>query len=278
MHATAATPPSSDDIERRYTLARQLAREAGDYAHAYFRRLDTLTVESKGTQDEVSIADRDTEAFIRTRIAGAFPDDGILGEEGGDDRAGKRIIWVIDPIDGTACFVNAMYTWCVSIAVVVDGVPTIGAVYDPNAGELFHGVSGAFAGVSQGAWVDDRPAKVKDVTDFRGGVLGVGFSHRSKPDEFTPFLHAVLSDGGMFYRNGSGALMLCYVAAGRLIGYYEPHINSWDCIAAVAIIEAAGGRCNRFLANDGMTRGNPIVAAGPSLYDRVVTATGKAIA
>jgi len=266
------------DIAARYVFAQQLAREAGDFAHAYFRRLDELTVESKGTQDEVSIADRETEAFIRKRIVSAFPDDGILGEEGGDDRDGKSVIWVIDPIDGTACFVNAMYTWCVSIAVVVDGVPTIGAVYDPNAQELFHGVSGAFPDVSKGAFVNDRTIRVKDVADFKGGVLGVGFSHRSQPIEFTPFLQTVLEQGGMFYRNGSGALMLCYVAAGRLIGYYEPHINSWDCIAAVAIIEAAGGRCNRFLANDGMAKGNPIVAAGVSLFPTLVRVTGKQIA
>jgi myo-inositol-1(or 4)-monophosphatase len=70
--------------------------------------------------------------------------------------------------------------------------------------------------------------------------------------------------------------MLCYVAAGRLIGYYEPHINSWDCIAAVAIIQAAGGRCNDFLANDGMTEGNAIVAAGKTLYPQLVGLTGQA--
>ncbi|MBL8310033.1 MAG: inositol monophosphatase [Burkholderiales bacterium] len=277
MTAAAAAPITVEAIAARYRAAQQLAREAGEHASAYFRRLETLTVESKGTQDEVSIADRDTEAFIRARIAATFPDDGVLGEEGGDDRAGKRLVWVIDPIDGTACFVNAMYTWCVSIAVVVDGTPTIGAVYDPNAGELFHAVSGAYAAVSGGAWVNDRPARVKAVPDFRGGVLGVGFSHRSKPDEFTPFLHALLTNGGMFYRNGSGALMLCYVAAGRLIGYYEPHINSWDCVAAIAIIQAAGGRCNDFLAHDGMTRGNPIVAASHALYPTLVAATGKQI-
>jgi len=266
---------TTESIRARYTFSQNLAREAGALAHGYFARLDQLVVESKGVQDEVSIADRETEVFIRARIAEAFPDDGILGEEGGDDRNGKSVIWVIDPIDGTACFVNAMYTWCVSIAVVVDGVPTIGAVYDPNAKELFHGVAGVHAGVSAGAWVNDKPARVKDVVDFKGGVLGAGFSHRSKPGEFTPFLHTLLEQGGMFYRNGSGALMLCYVAAGRLIGYYEPHINSWDCIAAVAIIQAAGGQCNDFLANDGMIKGNAILAAGKTLYPKLAAITGR---
>ena len=258
-------------LQARYLFAQQLARDAGALAHRYFQNLDQIVVESKGTQDEVSIADRETEVFIRAKIAEAFPDDGILGEEGGDDRDGKSIIWVIDPIDGTACFVNNMFSWCVSIAVAVDGVPTIGAVFDPNANEFFHAMRG------QKAFVNDQPIHVKEVADFKGGVLGVGFSHRSQPEEFTPFMHTLLSSGGMFIRNGSGALMLCYVAAGRLIGYYEPHINSWDCLAAITIVEAAGGRCNDFLANDGMSKGNPILAAGKTLYPVLVAATGRDI-
>ena len=258
-------------VQARYLFAKKLARSAGEFAHNYFKNRDKLVVESKGTQDEVSIADRETEVFLRARIVDAFPDDGILGEEGGDATGGKAIIWVLDPIDGTACFVNGMFSWCISIAVVVDGVPSIGVVFDPNANELFQAVIGG------AAFVNDQRIHVKDVADFKGGVLGVGFSHRSQPEEFTPFMHTLLSSGGMFIRNGSGALMLCYVAAGRLIGYYEPHINSWDCLAAIVIVEAAGGRCNDFLAHNGMHKGNPILAAGKTLYPTLVSATGKTI-
>ena len=254
-------------IQARYAFAQTLARQAGALAHSYFKNRDQLVVESKGTQDEVSIADRETEVFLRARILEAFPDDGILGEEGGDQSDGKAIIWVLDPIDGTACFVNGMFSWCISIAVVVDGVASIGVVFDPNANELFHAVLGGAASVN------DTPIHVKEVADFKSGVLGVGFSHRSEPEEFTPFMYALLASGGMFIRNGSGALMLCYVAAGRLIGYYEPHINSWDCLAAIVIVEAAGGRCNNFLANNGLTHGNPILAAGNRLYPMLVSIT-----
>ena len=260
---------TTEPIQSRYAFAQTLAREAGALAHHYFQNRDQLIVLSKGVQDEVSIADRETEIFLRAKILAAFPDDGILGEEGGDDTNGKPIIWVLDPIDGTACFVNGMFSWCVSIAVVVDGVPSIGVVFDPNANELFHAV------VGDAAYVNNQPIHVKDVADFKGGVLGVGFSHRSQPEEFAPFMHTLLSNGGMFIRNGSGALMLCYVAAGRLIGYYEPHINSWDCLAAIVIVEAAGGRCNDFLADNGLTQGNPIFAAGKPLYPLLLLATGK---
>ncbi len=265
----------AEAVAARYQFARTLACSAGKLAHNYFKHREQLVVESKGTQDEVSNADRETELFLRARILEAFPDDGILGEEGGDDSNGKPIIWVLDPIDGTACFVNGMFSWCVSIAVVVDGVPSIGVVFDPNANELFHALSHKFGGGA--ACVNDNPIRVKDVADFKGGVLGVGFSHRSQPNEFTPFMHALLCSGGMFIRNGSGALMLCYVAAGRLIGYYEPHINSWDCLAAIVIVEAAGGRCNDFLAGDGLTNGNRILAAGETLYPKLEAITDSSI-
>jgi myo-inositol-1(or 4)-monophosphatase len=84
---------------------------------------------------------------------------------------------------------------------------------------------------------------------------------------FVPFLDTVLNDGGMFIRNGSGALMIAYVAAGRLIGYFEPHINSWDCLAGIVLVVEAGGISNAFLANNGLEKGNPILVAGPAVYD-----------
>ena len=73
----------------------------------------------------------------------------------------------------------------------------------------------------------------------------------------------LLRAGGMFLRNGSGALGLCHVACGRLLGYVEPHINSWDCLGAVGVLNAAGARVSDFLAGDGLLRGNPIVAGPP---------------
>ena len=92
-------------------------------------------------------------------------------------------------------------------------------------------------------------------------MMGLGVSQRVKPETFTPVLHQVLLDGGMFVRNGSGALMLAYVAAGRLIGYFEPHINAWDTAAGIILINEAGGKTNDFLQNNGLINGNYILAA-----------------
>jgi myo-inositol-1(or 4)-monophosphatase len=256
----------SDAARERYALAREVAREVGALALGMFRRRDQLVVESKGLQDMVSAADRDIEALIRARVRARFPDDGFLGEEGGLDRRDARFLWVIDPIDGTACFVSGMHAWCLSIGVLHDGVPVIGVVHDPNSDEMFHALRG------EGAFVNRAPITASAAADLSEGVLGVGFSHRVPPGAFVPFLQRTLEQGGMFVRNGSGALMLAYVAAGRLIGYYEPHINAWDCVAGIVLVTEAGGTVNDFLAGNGLLEGNPIVAAGAALYEPLLRA------
>ena len=96
--------------------------------------------------------------------------------------------------------------------------------------------------------------------------MSVGYSSRIGPDDILPVLDRLLRQGGMFFRNGSAALSLCYVACGRLLGYIEPHINSWDCLGALAVIESAGGRSNYRLTDDTLLRGSRIVAGPPAVY------------
>lgn len=253
-----------NEMQARYQLAQAVARRAGEKALEMFRQRDRLVIESKGLQDMVSAADRDTELLIRAEVQASFAEDGFLGEEGGLERPDARFLWVIDPIDGTACFVNGMNAWCLSIGVLCDGKPVIGVVYDPNSDEMFHALEG------HGAFVNAMPLKATGAAALSEGVLGVGFSHRVPVSAFVPFLSRILSDGGMFIRNGSGALMLAYVAAGRLIGYYEPHINAWDCLAGIVLVREAGGIVNDFLAGEGLLQGNPIIAAGEKLYETLV--------
>lgn len=286
LDEAVATMPT-DVLDARYRLAQDIAREAGLAALAMFRARDTLEVEYKGVQDVVSIADREVERIVRERIAATFPDDAFLGEESA--AAGRlpspaRVVWVVDPIDGTACFLHGMYAWCISIGVLIDGEPAIGAIYDPNADELFHGARGrgAYAVTAEPASADapriadaggdasvarkSVPLRVADARSPAQGVLGVGVSHRVARAPFLAFVDQWLARGGMFVRIGSGALMMAYTAAGRLIGYYEPHIHAWDCLAGIVLVEEAGGHTNAFLAGNGLIGGNPIVAAGSGLF------------
>jgi len=252
-------------LQERYAFVQGLAREAGRLAYDYYNRRAELAIESKGLQDIVSIADKRVEELIRSRLEEHFPEDGFLGEETGASAGGKpgQAIWVVDPIDGTACFLGGMPTWCVSIALVLDGETEIGVIHDPNVDELYAALRGA------GTWLNGRRQPVPPATSLKDGLFGTGFSHRSPPQDIVPFIDALLREGGMFLRNGSGALMLAYVAIGRLVGYYEPHINSWDCLAALLLVREAGGWTCDFLADDGLTRGNVCAAAAPGVAEEV---------
>ena len=245
----------------RYDFALSLIGEAGELAKSYFDNRGDLNIKSKGQQDMASEADLDTELLIRDRLSTHFPEDAFLGEETGlSASAPGQGIWVVDPIDGTQPFISGMSSWCVSVAFVRDNELQFGMVHAPARGELFAGGT-TMPATLNGVELPPNPARsVKD------GIVGVGYSPRVTADDFLPAFGRLLRAGGMFYRDGSGALALCYVAAGRLIGYIEPHINSWDCLGAVAVIRASGQTTNDFLADDGLTRGNWLVAGNAPVY------------
>ena len=251
----------SSSINERFDFGLDLIQQAGELALSYFRRLDTLLVHSKGPQDMASEADLNTELLIRDRLKEKFPEDAFLGEETGrTDFAPGQGIWVVDPIDGTQPFISGLTGWCVSIAFVLNEILEIGLVFSPARGELFAGNRG------RGATLNGKAIRVSEATRLTDGIVGVGYSPRVRPEEFLALFSRLLDQGAMFYRDGSGALALCYVAGGRLIGYVEPHINSWDCLGALAVIQAAGGTISDFLSNDGLWKGNRLVAGPAALY------------
>ncbi|WP_137929315.1 inositol monophosphatase family protein [Mesorhizobium comanense] len=251
----------TQSLKDRYDFALALIREAGDLAHGYFRDRDALTIKSKGLQDMASEADLNTELLIKERLNTSFPQDAFLGEETGISAfAADQGIWVVDPIDGTQPFISGMSSWCVSIAFVRGGELQFGMVYAPARDELFSG-GVEFPATLNGVGVQRHPGRT-----IKDGIVGVGYSPRVTPGEFLPIFERFLNNGGMFYRDGSGALTLCYVACGRLLGYIEPHINSWDCLGAIAVIRAAGLQTNDFLANDGLNKGNRVLAGNETIY------------
>jgi myo-inositol-1(or 4)-monophosphatase len=255
----------------RYDVARQLVLDAGEVAAGYFARVSELQVHSKGVQDVVTEADVEVELLIKGRLAQAFPEDAFLGEEtGASDLAGAEGVWVVDPIDGTQPFVSGMTGWCVSVAYVRAGRLEFGFVNNPPLGELFEG------GTDRPATLNGRPIAPHTGSSVTDGIVSVGYSPRVGPDQILPVLERLLRAGGTYFRNGSGALSLCYVACGRLLGYVEPHINSWDCLGAIAVIRAAGGRTNDFLVGPALLEGNRVVAGPPAVYDALDTILGPA--
>jgi len=247
-------------IADRYDFATTLIGEAGALSLGYFRDQASLDIASKGLQDMASQADLETEQLIRGRVAESYPDDAFFGEEtGGIAPAPGQGVWVVDPIDGTANFVNAIPMWCVSMAFVVDGVIEFGLVLDPVHDELFAARRG------HGATLNRQPIRPDDTTSLAVGRFAIGFSHRSQPHQVSDVFHALLECGGMYANVAAGALGLTYVACGRTIGYYEPHINSWDCYGAIAVLREAGAWVCDAEAGDGLTAGCEIIATAPGV-------------
>ena len=252
---------ATDELAERFVFGSALIEEAAALALSFYRRLDTLTVERKGTQDLISEADVEVEKLIRERLAARFPGDAFFGEESGlSDVAGARDIWVIDPIDGTQPFLCGLSSWCVSIGHARDGVLEMGFLAAPARDEVFTGW------VGHGATLNGKPIAVSSSTRLDDGLLSIGMSPRISADQIVPMFDALLRQGVVYYREGSGALSLAYVAAGRLIGYIEAHLNSWDGAAGVALVQAAGGRVNAWFSPDSLLMGGPIAAAPPALY------------
>lgn len=255
----------SDSDLRRLDFAKNTARQAGMLATDFFGSIGDLIIEQKGVQDLVSNADRDVETFVRDAIADSFPEDGIVGEEFDNVTSRSGYIWVIDPIDGTANFVTGIPQWCVILACVYEDQTRIAAIYEPGADEMFSAMTGT------GAYLNDKPISVSTTTGLSHGNLGVGMNGRTETNIVVKFIDELASRGGIFFRNASGGLMLSYVAAGRLIGYAEPHMNAWDCLAGQLLIAEAGGRVEKQSANQMLETGGRVVASAPAIFDELVS-------
>lgn len=254
-----------DPIEARLEFARDVVAIAAQTALELFQDRDKLDIEVKGLQDWVSNADKSVETLIRTALADAWPDDSIVGEEHGTVSGSSGFTWVIDPIDGTTNFVNGTPGWCVVLACVKDAQTVCSVICDPVSRETYSAQRG------QGAWMNGNRLKVHAATALDAGTLGVGHSTRVPARQTLDLLAGLLERQGLFRRGGSGALDLAYVAAGRLIGYVEPHMNAWDCLASLLLIEEAGGCVEPFEMQDMLDRGGRVITACPGVHDEVLS-------
>ncbi len=230
-------PPAVPSGARQ--LAIDLARQAGQLLRA--RVSSIREVDLKGTIDLVTDADRASEALIAGELHAAFPDHRLVGEEGArgvDPReSGKADFgWVIDPLDGTTNFAHGYPHFAVSIALEYRGDPMLGVVYDPMRDELFVAEHGL------GATLNDQPLRVSTTGELIRSLLATGFpydlSRRAESnalwDDFNGRCQGVR-------RDGAAALNLCYVAAGRLDGFWERPLQPWDVAAGALIVSEAGG-------------------------------------
>ena len=248
------------DYSERCAFAVAAAKEAGSLALQYFKNREALVVDKKGAQDWVSEADRNVEVFLRQKIAESFPDDGVFGEEHAATSGSSGFDWVIDPIDGTTNFVNGIPAWTIVLAGVSEGRTQIGVIHEPNVGETYVVRRG------NGATLNGMPMKVASDVDLASGTVSVGYSNRVEAAHVIPVIAALVDQGALYHRNASGALSLAYVAAGRLLGYVEEHMNAWDCLAGQLMVAEAGGMIESQDANAMIRDGGRVIAGARDVF------------
>ena len=228
--------------------ASEIAREAGGRLREFFAQ--GVVTEYKGAADLVTVADRTSEKLIRERLAAAFPEHGIWGEEGTRDRLDGEFRWYVDPLDGTTNFAHGFPQFCVSLGLEQrhaglpadqDGTLVAAIIYDPMRDELFVAEQG------RGALLNGKPMHVSQTSELAESLVATGFPSRKRHaspnihfyQEFTLRSHGVR-------RAGSAALDLAYVAAGRLEAFWEFSLNPWDTAAGILLVKEAGGRVTDF--------------------------------
>jgi myo-inositol-1(or 4)-monophosphatase len=242
-------------------LAMTAAQVGGEVLRFYIGRLEAGEIEAKGQNDWVSAADRESEAAIAAFLHRHTPDLGLLAEEGGM-RGGGRTVWVVDPLDGTANFVHAFPHFAVSVGLVEDGVPIVGAIYDPMRDELFSAARG------RGAFCNGRALRVSGRERLDGAFVTTGFPFRvlRHIDTYLAVFRAVYCRAAAIRRPGSAALDLAHTAAGIFDGFFEFNLSPWDIAAGAVIVREAGGTVTNLSGDDEIfARGN-VLAATPGVH------------
>ncbi len=243
-------------------IAVRAARQAGSIMVRHLNQLEALEVVEKGRNEFVSQVDRLAEEAIIEVIQEYYPEHSILAEESGE-RGSHEYKWIIDPLDGTTNYLHGFPVFSVSIAVTHNGQLEHGVVYDPLRQEVFTASRG------QGAQLDGRRIRVSKRVQLQQCLIATGFPYRTNEkyiDDYLGMLKAVVQQSAGVRRPGSAALDLCYVAAGRVDGFWEIGLNIWDIAAGALMIREAGGRISDYHGTDKYLDSGDIVAGNPKIY------------
>ena len=247
------------------TTAIEAAVHAGDVMMSRFGT--GVRIDKKGTIDLVTEVDVAIERSFRQMIAERFPDHAVLGEEmGGSATPPAGPCWVFDPIDGTTNFAHGLPIFCASLALEVDGTAQVAAVYDPTRRELFTAERGS------GAFLNGRRLQVSDAAALVDAVLVTGFPYdvHQRVEEIVGLFAAFVGRARAVRRLGSAALDLCYVAAGRMDGFWETDLKAWDIAGGALIVELAGGRVTSMSGAPFSSRAGQVLATNDRIHDAML--------
>ena len=252
-------------------IATEAALSGGAVLRSYWGNLSA--VEEKGRSgDLVTDADRASEAVILEVIQRHFPDHSVLAEESGQLGEIKgKYLWAIDPLDGTTNYAHQYPVYAVSIALLIDGTPEVGVIYDPDRDELFRAARGL------GATCNRRPIAVSSTANLDQSLLVTGFAYdrrSTRDNNYAEFCYLTHLTQGV-RRGGSAALDLAAVASGRVDGYWERGLSPWDMAAGMILVEEAGGKISAYDGSKVNLATGRIVATNSHLHHPLSVALSK---
>lgn len=285
LHHTPSSEISARDLSLILHEATTIARGAGAILREGLRQIEAqregvvVRYKSRDT-DPVTEFDHRSEAFIVEALQRAFPDHRIVGEEGGayetkieheerrnpngepHARSSGQLEWQVDPLDGTVNFAHGFPVFAVSLGLLVDGAPVLGVVYAPMSDEMYAAARGL------GATLNGRPIRVSNTQPLAYALLNTGFPYdrrESEENNFDYFL-AFQRASQEVRRVGSAALDLCWVACGRMDGYWELKIQPHDIAAGLVIVREAGGLATDFDGGQAMFMRRQVVASNGLIH------------
>ncbi len=239
----------------------EAARAGGEVLRRGFSSAEPLEIARKGSNDFVTRIDREAEDAVVSLIRARHPTHALLAEES-STAPGVEAEWIIDPLDGTTNYIHRYPFFATSVAVRVGGEVVAGAVYDPVKDEMFTAAKG------RGATLNGAPIRVSACVALADALLVTGFPFRSmaKLPQFLASLDQLIRTSSGIRRDGSASLDCCYVACGRLDGFWECGLSAWDIAAGALLVEEAGGKVTDFEAGRGFLNSGDIVASAKAIH------------
>ncbi len=249
-------------METSLLQAAVAAAEAGGRVLLDYWGRGDLDARKKAENDFVTVADQGSEAVIVAEIRRRFPEHRFLAEEGGASGGSGDVEWLIDPLDGTANFMQGVPFFCVSVACRRAGQLLAAVVFDPLRDERFTARRGG------GAFRDGRRMMVSAQPDLRGSFLATGYPFRAHPalDRYLGIFREVFLEAKGIRRCGAAALDLAYTAAGVFDGFFELRLSAWDIAAGALLVSEAGGRISDLDGGPGYLEGGNVLAGTPGVH------------
>lgn len=253
-------------LEKLLHETKLVAYEAGQFLINELGKFSDEFIEQKSMNQLVSYVDKQAETLIVSGLQLVLPDAGFITEEATIATQHQSLMWVIDPLDGTTNFMHGIPVFSVSIALLKDGEPIIGVVYEPSRNEMFA------AGKNLGAFLNDAPISVKQNDLLSNSLLATGFPYYDFAylNAYIEVVKSLMKNTRGIRRMGSAAIDLAYVSCGRFDGYFEYGLSPWDVAAGILLVNEAGGKTSNFSGGNDAIFNREVIAGSEKIHQQIL--------